>query len=42
MSIRLVPSRVGYDSNIYLVSGEHPMVVDAGTGQDSANLDFDS
>lgn len=38
MSIRLVPSRVGYDSNIYLVSGEHPMVVDAGTGQDSANI----
>ncbi|MDO5862500.1 MAG: MBL fold metallo-hydrolase [Thermoplasmata archaeon] len=35
MSIRLVPSRVPYDSNIYLVSGEHPLIVDAGTGQDS-------
>lgn len=35
MSIIRIPSSIGYDSNIYLVTGEHPIVVDAGTGRDS-------
>lgn len=38
MSIIRVPSSISYDSNIYFVTGEHPIVVDAGTGRDSAGI----
>lgn len=31
-----IPSSVPYDSNIFLVTGVHPMLVDAGTGEDSS------
>lgn len=38
MTIRRIASAVPYDSNIYLVSGEHPIIVDAGTGFDSPGV----
>lgn len=36
MTVIKIPTSIPYDSNIYLVTGERPIVVDAGTGQDSA------
>ncbi len=38
MTIRKITTSVPYDSNIYLVSGDRPIVVDAGTGLDSASV----
>ncbi|MFT0897967.1 MBL fold metallo-hydrolase [Candidatus Methanoprimaticola sp. MG2] len=38
MTIRKVPSAIPYDSNIYLVSGDHPIIVDTGSGEDSDNV----
>lgn len=36
MSIVTIPSSVPYDSNIFLIEGDRPILVDSGTGQDSA------
>lgn len=38
MSIIRIPSSIPYDSNIYLVTGDCPVVIDAGTGQDSESV----
>lgn len=38
MTIRAVPTPVPYDCNIYLVSGERPLLVDAGTGEASEEV----
>lgn len=35
MSVIRIPSSVPYDSNIYLIDGREPVLVDAGTGLDS-------
>lgn len=38
MSIVTIPSSVPYDSNIFLIEGERPILVDSGTGQDSGTV----
>lgn len=38
MSVIRIPSAISYDSNIYLVTGDHPILVDAGTGRDSVGI----
>lgn len=38
MTIRKITTSVPYDSNIYLVSGERPVLVDAGTGLASSEV----
>lgn len=38
MPVIKIPSAVPYDSNIYLVTGDRPLVVDAGTGSDSPSV----
>lgn len=38
MSIIRIPTSIPYDSNIYLVTGDRPIVIDAGTGQDSESV----
>lgn len=38
MTVEPIRSAVPYDSNIYLVSGDRPIVVDAGTGLDSGGV----
>ena len=38
MSIVTIPSSVSYDSNIFLIEGERPILVDSGTGQDSGTV----
>lgn len=38
MAVVRIPSSVDYDSNIYLITGDHPILVDAGTGFDSADI----
>jgi len=38
MSIIRIPSSVPYDSNIFLVTGERPILVDTGSGLDSAAI----
>ena len=35
MTIVPIDSRVPFDSRIYLITGDHPLVIDAGTGFDS-------
>ena len=38
MAVRLIHSSVPYDSNIFLITGDRPIIVDSGTGQDSDNI----
>lgn len=38
MSIEKITTSVPYDSNVYLVSGDRPVLVDAGTGLDSGTV----
>lgn len=38
MAVLRIPTSVPYDSNVYLIDGERPILVDSGTGLDSKTI----
>ena len=38
MTIHVIPGR-GYDSNIYVIAGKKPTIIDTGTGQNQSSID---